>query len=31
MGPENERKMKASLRGLRQQIATADLAKKKSQ
>ncbi|WP_081267065.1 DUF3014 domain-containing protein, partial [Variovorax paradoxus] len=31
MGPENERKMKASLRALRQQIATADLAKKKSQ
>jgi hypothetical protein len=30
MGPENERKMKASLRGLRQQIATGDVAKKKS-
>ncbi|QNK66362.1 DUF3014 domain-containing protein [Variovorax sp. PAMC26660] len=31
MGPENERKLKASLRGLRQQIATADIAKKKKQ
>jgi hypothetical protein len=31
MGPENERKVKASLRGLRQQIATADIAKKKKQ
>ncbi len=31
MGPENERKMKASLRALRQQVATADIAKKKSQ
>ncbi len=30
MGPENERKLKASLRGLRQQIATGDVAKKKS-
>lgn len=29
MGLENERKVKASLRGLRQQIATADIAKKK--
>jgi hypothetical protein len=29
MGPENERRAKASLRGFRQQIATADLAKKK--
>ncbi|MFM9925481.1 DUF3014 domain-containing protein [Variovorax sp. H27-G14] len=29
MGPENERKVKASLRGLRQQIATGDVAKKK--
>ncbi|SCX44544.1 DUF3014 domain-containing protein [Variovorax sp. EL159] len=31
LGPENERKVKASLRGLRQQIATADIAKKKKQ
>ena len=30
MGPENERKVKASLRGFRQQIATGELAKKKS-
>ena len=30
MGPENERRMKTSLRGLRQQIATADIAKKKA-
>ncbi|SDZ39069.1 Protein of unknown function [Variovorax sp. YR266] len=29
MGPENERKVKTSLRGLRQQIATGDVAKKK--
>jgi hypothetical protein len=29
MGPENERKMKASLRGFREQIATGELAKKK--
>ncbi|MDP9894467.1 hypothetical protein J2W32_003343 [Variovorax boronicumulans] len=29
MGPENERKVKASLRGFRQQIATGELAKKK--
>ncbi|MET3493448.1 DUF3014 domain-containing protein [Variovorax boronicumulans] len=29
MGPENERKLKASLRGFRQQIATGELAKKK--
>ncbi|HEX7866180.1 MAG TPA: DUF3014 domain-containing protein [Variovorax sp.] len=29
MGPENERKVKASLRGLRQQIATGEVAKKK--
>lgn len=29
MGPENERKAKASLRGLRQQIATGEIAKKK--
>lgn len=29
MGPENERKMKASLRGLRAQIATGEIAKKK--
>jgi hypothetical protein len=29
MGPENERKIKTSLRGLRQQIATGDVAKKK--
>jgi hypothetical protein len=29
MGPENERKLKTSLRGLRQQIATGDVAKKK--
>jgi hypothetical protein len=29
MGPENEHKMKASLRGFRQQIATGELAKKK--
>jgi len=29
MGPENERKMKASLRGFRERIATGDLAKKK--
>ena len=31
MGPENERRMKASLRGLRQQIATGEVAKKKEQ
>lgn len=31
MGLENERKVKTSLRGLRQQIATADIAKKKQQ
>jgi hypothetical protein len=30
MGPENERKLKASLRALRQQIATGEVAKKKS-
>ncbi|RIX83603.1 DUF3014 domain-containing protein [Acidovorax cavernicola] len=29
MGPENERRMKASLRGLRAQIATGEIAKKK--
>jgi len=29
MGPENERKVKASMRGFRQQIATGELAKKK--
>jgi hypothetical protein len=29
MGPENERKVKASLRGLREQIATSEVAKKK--
>jgi hypothetical protein len=29
IGPENERKLKTSLRGLRQQIATGDVAKKK--
>ncbi|MDQ0569521.1 hypothetical protein QFZ42_001355 [Variovorax paradoxus] len=31
MGPENERRLKASLRGFREQIATGDMAKKKQQ